>query len=141
MYRGTDHGFGAASFHDKCDGNIKTLTIIKTISGYIFGGYTEAEWSSNQCYSCDSNTFLFSLTNAKNITKKIICSQPQNAIFSNPAVGPVFGCNNLVISDHSNLNNNSCYNLSNNFIENAYPKLFEWNHSSFQTLEIEIYSQ
>lgn len=140
LYRGTDHGFGAANFHAKCDGIKETLIVIKSSTEYIFGGYTGAQWSSNKCYSYDSNTFLFSLTNGNDIQRKINCSQPENAIFSHPAYGPIFGCNNLLISDYSN-DKNSTYNLSNNFISTDYPNLLNNKNSSFITAEIEVYSK
>ena len=37
LYRGSLHGFGALDFHSRCDGVAKTLTVIKTKEGYLFG--------------------------------------------------------------------------------------------------------
>jgi hypothetical protein len=39
LYRATRDGFDASSFHSKCDGKANTVTIIKTDSNYVFGGY------------------------------------------------------------------------------------------------------
>jgi hypothetical protein len=63
LYRGSLHGFTATDFHAKCDNIAKTLTVIKTESGDIFGGYTEATWnapSDGTCYKEDKNAFIFS---------------------------------------------------------------------------------
>jgi len=40
LYRGSKDGFDAKQFHSKCDDQGCTLTIIKTTSGHIIGGYT-----------------------------------------------------------------------------------------------------
>ena len=37
VYRASQHGFAGTDFHSKCDGVAKTLTIIKTKQGFIFG--------------------------------------------------------------------------------------------------------
>ena len=38
-------------FHAKCDKKFKTLTIVKSTNGNIFGGYTSADWTPDYCYS------------------------------------------------------------------------------------------
>lgn len=63
VYRATYHGFSAREFHSKCDGISRTLTIVKTTKGNVFGGYTEAAWSQAKSYSTDRNAYLFSLIN------------------------------------------------------------------------------
>jgi len=44
ILRGTDDGFEAEAFHNKCDNQGETLTIIKSGMGKIFGGYTDIPW-------------------------------------------------------------------------------------------------
>ena len=46
LYRATDpnHGFTAAKFHSLCDNKGPTLTLIKTVDGHTFGGFTTACW-------------------------------------------------------------------------------------------------
>jgi len=64
LYRGTVDGKSAQDFHRKCDGIKKTISIIKTDNGAIFGGYAENAWSKN-CFSWvmdDLNSFVFSLS-------------------------------------------------------------------------------
>jgi len=45
LYRATRDGFNASSFHDKCDGKGSTLTIAKSSSGHVFGGYAVNSWN------------------------------------------------------------------------------------------------
>jgi len=82
LYRGTKDGFGARDFHKKCDGKSSTLTIIKAkSSGFIFGGYTEAEWQSFGGDKYDPNAFIVSLVNRDNKPCKINVADPNRAIF------------------------------------------------------------
>jgi len=41
LYRGTSHGFGEDDFHSRCDDKGATLSIVKSDTGHIFGGYTD----------------------------------------------------------------------------------------------------
>ena len=42
-YNATSHGWGAKTFHDRCDGKKNTVTIIQKHQ-YVFGGYTDIPW-------------------------------------------------------------------------------------------------
>ena len=46
LYRSSEHGYTAESFHEYCD-NVKgpTLIVINSSGGWIFGGYTTKSWS------------------------------------------------------------------------------------------------
>ena len=45
LFRASRDGFAAESFHSKCDKKGPTLTIVRSGS-FIFGGFTEAAWST-----------------------------------------------------------------------------------------------
>ena len=63
IYRATTDGFAATTFHSKCDNKGPNISIIKSESGYIFGGYTSLSWDVSGSYASDnSNPFIFSLT-------------------------------------------------------------------------------
>ena len=47
LYRASEHNFSSESFHDHCDDKGPTLVIIKSIEGWIFGGYTTKSWSGS----------------------------------------------------------------------------------------------
>ncbi len=65
LWRGTRDGFEASKFHSLCDDKANTLTVVKTTTGCIFGGYTSVPWSSVGGYKPDSKAFLFSLKNPR----------------------------------------------------------------------------
>lgn len=95
LYRGSLHGFGAKDFHKKCDGHAHTLTIVKTIQGYIFGGFTNFQWDSISYWQLDQEAFIFSLINKDNRPAKIK-HDPFSGNYSiccGATHGPVFGGN------------------------------------------------
>ncbi len=44
IYRASEHGYTAESFHECCDDKGPTLIVIKSDGGWIFGGYTTQSW-------------------------------------------------------------------------------------------------
>jgi hypothetical protein len=63
LYKATDpdHGFTAAKFHSLCDNKGPTLTLIKTVAGHTFGGFTTISWDTSNAYKNDTQSFLFSV--------------------------------------------------------------------------------
>ena len=51
IYRASEHGYTAKSFHECCN-NVKgpTLIVIKSSGGWIFGGYTTQSWREDSIY-------------------------------------------------------------------------------------------
>ena len=45
IYRASEHGYTARSFHECCDDEGPTLIVIKSSEGWIFGGYTTQSWN------------------------------------------------------------------------------------------------
>ena len=54
IYRASEHDYTASSFHEYCENKGPTLTIIKSSEGWIFGGYTSVNWSSDSIYSFET---------------------------------------------------------------------------------------
>ena len=42
-YRASDHGFGAQTFHQKCNGVSATVTLVK-VGRFVFGGFSDKRW-------------------------------------------------------------------------------------------------
>jgi hypothetical protein len=146
LYRGSRDGFRAKDFHLKCDKKSPTLTIIKAQdSGFIFGGYTEAEWDSNCMeYRVDPNAFLFSLTNKEDEPCKMNVVDPTCAIYCESYYGPVFGGYDLNINDDADIEE-SCSNLGDAFRHPKYKystteaETFLAGSLDFRISEIEVY--
>ena len=149
MYRASKDGFSVASFHKKCDGQSNTLTIIKSTTRYIFGGYTTKPWIKEKhgFFDNDPEAFIFSLTNNHNIPMKFKCIIPQNAIINDTRNGPVFGQSELCIHTDSNKNKFSICDLGSdynnqilNLVKNSeLAKTFLAGSNKFQTTEIEVF--
>jgi hypothetical protein len=113
LYRGSRDGYKAKDFHAKCDSISPTLTIIKTDTECIIGGYTTAKWTSTSSVIFDSNAFIFSFKNCSEVPFKAKVDNAHNAIRSNPNFGPIFGgvgvCyyENILIDDESNISSQS----------------------------------
>ena len=145
MYRATRDGFGAANFHANCDGQSKTVTIIESTRGYIFGGYTKCCWSSGKHVFChDSNAFLFSLVNKfkKPFLSSILLKEESKAICCNSDYGAIFGYYDIYVSNDSNLSTDS-FAVFKSYQKPAFindPNGFYFCDSKhFQAKEIEVF--
>ena len=99
LYRASRDGFDAKSFHSSCD-NIKgTLTIIKTVTGCIFGGYTEVGWSPKEKPTIEKGSgheFLFTLRNPQStgpIQFPVRFFNKYKSVLHCKRYGPSFGAN------------------------------------------------
>ena len=157
LYRASRDGFQADNFHANCDNKAITLTIVKTKTGQIFGGYTKAKWNSNyENYQNDENAFIFSLIN--NYHKPLIFSRNSNnyssynntssnrSIYCNSNYGPGFGSGpDFRISNCSNENTNSSSILGHTYthsdLSNGYisKETILAGSPNFKVAEIEVF--
>ena len=79
LFRGSRDGERTKTCHELCDNKQNVLIIMKSETGYIFGGYSKIGFKANKIleYKIDNNCFLFSL-NLKKIypvikDKNVIC--------------------------------------------------------------------
>ena len=148
IYRGSQHGYKAKDFHGKCDGKSSTLTILKAkASGFIFGGYTEAAWSSEDGFRKDANTFIFSLTNGENAPMKIKTIDANYSIWSNDEYGPGFGSGDISIEDEADTSMKNYADLGGTYKHPKYlyqtkeAEKFLAGSFNFQLAEIEVYQK
>lgn len=89
LYKASEVGDRAKTFHEKCDNYDMTLVIIETKEGLRFGGFTTELWNGNCVHKRDQKAFVFSLDKGK--TYDIVGHDP--AIGCYPKYGPIFfGC-------------------------------------------------
>ncbi len=150
MYRASRDGFSGKDFHSRCDRMEKTLTVIKSESGNVFGGYTDKAGTSDNKYETDSSAFLFSLINKENRPFRVVCSDGgKHAIAGHPNYGPRFGCfpQDLHIAGNSNTNESSYCNFGHTYKHPDYPVGTEETKNIlagsyyFKTTEIEVYAK
>lgn len=146
IYRASRDGFGARDFHRNCDGIEKTLTVVKTTEGSLFGGFTEQAWDSCNRFRKDPTAFIFSLANSENKPFKVICSDNgENAIICHSSCGPSFGEVLHIVSDsNSKRDSSSCFGYK--YRHPDYEPYTERANSilagshRFQTFEIEVFT-
>jgi hypothetical protein len=61
IYDAETDGWKNTDFHRCCDMKGWTLTIVETTKGFIFGGFTTAEWNTSSYYKSSAHSFLFSV--------------------------------------------------------------------------------
>lgn len=149
LYRGTRDGFDASDFHWKCDGQGKTLVLVKNASGHVFGGFASMPWRrpSFGVNKRAPGSFLFTLTNMYGTqpTRFPLKSERDgSAVHHEIMYGPVFGdCSDLVIESDCNANTGSFTNFPSSYKDSTWKgsSIFssdtETNH--FQVQEIEVF--
>lgn len=79
-YQASKDRFNGFVFHNKTDGLINSLFIIKTSStGNVYGGFISQDMTCNiqDCYLYDENAFMFSLTNNLNVSFRMKIINPK----------------------------------------------------------------
>ena len=113
LFRASRDGYKTSNFHSKCDGKSNTVTLVETMTGRRFGGFTDVQWDQNSSYKTGSNGFIFSLDNNEIYYNK----NNQYNIYCNSSYGPMFGGGaDFCICDSCN-SSNSSYDSSGNSYE------------------------
>ncbi|PKK66717.1 BTB-domain-containing protein [Rhizophagus irregularis] len=102
LFRGSRDGFTAKKFHEICDYQSNTITIVKVKdSTEILGGYNPIEWNSDCCYRATKDSFIFSFRNRDDIESYILSrvKDEQRAIFNSSGFGPSFDYGLILIND------------------------------------------
>jgi len=98
LYRSSRDGAFAAPFHRLCDDQGPTVTLIKSIGGYVFGGYAGVAWSSGPKFHACPSAFLFTVTNPHGdpITR-FMSNGDWWAVKCHFGHGPTFGASDLAV--------------------------------------------
>ena len=135
IYKASELGDRAKTFHEKCDNYEMTLTIIETKDGLRFGGFTTELWNGNCVHKRDQKAFIFSLDKDK--TYDIVGHDP--AIGCYPKYGPIFFGSQIRIYDFFFTKNSTtcekglCFQTTEDFELNNGEK-------SFIVKDIEVYA-
>ncbi|EFC50838.1 predicted protein [Naegleria gruberi] len=151
LFRASEDGFSSEIFHEKCDNQGATLTIIKSEFGKIFGGFSSQNWKSNYEFACDDAAFLFKLeklNGSYHITKfNVKQDQKQQAIYNHPHYLPTFGNHDIYIADDCNRNSKSFSNFGTTYELpcGMEPQSFKANTylagtNTFKVTEIEVFT-
>ncbi|GBC05750.1 hypothetical protein RclHR1_00640038, partial [Rhizophagus clarus] len=131
LLRGSRDGFTPKKFHDNCDNQHRTITIIKIKdSKEILGGYNPIAWKSGDIYGITEDSFIFSFKNSDNIDNYIL-SRVKNeryATYNYYDYGPSFGNGDLdFFGDYG-----FCY-------KNYYERKIRETFAEFRVVEYEVF--
>lgn len=117
LFRGSDDGFLARTFHMKCDGVANTMVVIESDHGNVFGGFTALPWQSDVGrYHVDEEAFVFIVRKKQKTLKKGIkylqYTSSQHSVVHNKYMGPVFGYGHdiYIRNKADQVSDNSCRN-------------------------------
>lgn len=92
LYKISRDGCSGTKFHQKCDGQGATVTVLYNTNNTIYGGYLSKSWNSSGGYINDPNAFLFRLQyNGSSNPLKFQVSSATYAGHGNSNYGPTFG--------------------------------------------------
>jgi len=138
LFRASRDGFTAQAFHSKCDGKSPTITFIKSEHGYIFGGYTQAQWKSSDDYSSDNNAFIFTFKNGNEL-EVFKVKNHSKAIYSDMSYLATFGeSHDIRLYDQCNSNTSSFSNFGLTQ-DSPQTKSYLAGSYNFKVTEIETY--
>ena len=135
VYKATELGDRAVTFHQQCDNVDISLILIETVKGVRFGGFTTKNWKGNCEQKVDNDAFVFSVD--KNKIYEVI--KNEMAIGCYPKFGPVFfGCQIRIYDNFFNKNSTTCHKKLNFKTNEDY----ELNNGEqfFTVKDIEVYS-
>ncbi|MBD3647087.1 MAG: hypothetical protein HUJ31_06440 [Pseudomonadales bacterium] len=81
------HGATSSAFHNLCDNQGPTVTMIRMTDGTTIGGYNSNSWSSASTYLYSDRNFLFSIDK----DEKYDVRYPQYSTYNRSDYGPTFG--------------------------------------------------
>ena len=92
LYKISRDGCSAPTFHQKCDGQGPTVTVLYNTNYTIFGGYLSESWNSNEANIFDTRAFLFRLQyNGLYDPVKFPSKCSASAGYGDNNYGPTFG--------------------------------------------------
>src|SRR5581483_1834938 len=95
LYRSSQNGVDAKSFHRNCDNKGATIVVAKVKnSEQIIGGYNPLQWDSSNSYKSTNDSFIFSFANRSNFqSAKVgyVINNSPHSIYCNSTYGPTFG--------------------------------------------------
>lgn len=140
LYKASRDGFSAKMFHDLCDNNGATITVIKSDNGKIFGAYTDIPWTSGQYknkVAGKGNSFLWTVDPSNKVCK-FKCLKPDAEVYHYADRLPVFGDGHFL-----NLDGNSGSTYPKSLAYEAPkvddPASFIAGGKNFKTVDIEVF--
>ncbi|GBC12372.1 carbohydrate-binding module family 13 protein [Rhizophagus irregularis DAOM 181602=DAOM 197198] len=135
IFRGSRDGFDPDKFHDICDNQSRTVTVIKVKnSNEILGGYNPIDWYDNYYLTKSTkDSFIFSFENVDNIEKHILSrvKNENEAIWYASDCGAYFD-NDFVMYGYNFYDDSYCQ-------KSSYEKRIRNTEKKFSVEEFEVF--
>lgn len=114
LYKISRDGCSATTFHQQCDGQGATVTVLYNKYDTIYGGYLSQSWNSSGTYINYSKAFLFRLQyNGSSSPLKFPVSDASKAGYGKEDYGPAFGSGNDIKTFSGQINcSGNAFNLN-----------------------------
>ena len=147
LYSITRDGCSNTMFHQKCDNQGPTVTLLYNQQGSIYGGFTKLSWTSRGGpWGNDSTAFMFRLQyNGSENVIQFPCQNASNAIYMHSSYGPTFGSGNDLLTFTGTINKTGGYYPLNGgmSMNNAYSSqgigMNQINNGTMNVTELEVY--
>uniref|UniRef100_A0A7S2MT83 TLDc domain-containing protein n=1 Tax=Helicotheca tamesis TaxID=374047 RepID=A0A7S2MT83_9STRA len=147
LYRASRDGWEPSKFHDLCDNQGPTVTVIESSEGYIFGGFADTPWSSSvEGFRPSPKAFLFGLKCYSDIgPSKMKLKSPNivKAVDHQCDYGPSFGSNCYILrNDPDDDPKEGCWELCNKYQCPAgqyIDSFFTQDENCFTAKEVEVF--
>eukprot|EP00588_Corethron_pennatum_P027358 CAMPEP_0194312080 /NCGR_PEP_ID=MMETSP0171-20130528/9001_1 /TAXON_ID=218684 /ORGANISM="Corethron pennatum, Strain L29A3" /LENGTH=601 /DNA_ID=CAMNT_0039066451 /DNA_START=172 /DNA_END=1977 /DNA_ORIENTATION=+ len=143
LYRGSRDGYSGSTFHEKCNNQGATVTVIKSTEGFVFGGFADLPWTSDGDYHASPKAFLFALKSHSGIESTKMRIQNNRAVYHDEdgEYGPTFGDgHDLHIANDSNTNRHSYLRIGSAYNYPPGQTVFITGERNFRVDEIEVFS-
>ncbi|XP_060600190.1 interferon-induced protein 44-like, partial [Ruditapes philippinarum] len=112
LYAITRDGCNATTFHQKCDNQGPTVTVLYNQQGSVYGGFAPVSWNSSNQWINNTSAFLYQLRfsgNEKSTKFPIKSANYQNALYCHQSYGPTFGGGHDIHTFSSTVNSSGTY--------------------------------
>jgi len=152
LYSATRDGCDATTFHQKCDNQGPTVTVLYNPHDSVYGGYTGQSWNGGVGWINDPTALLYQLKFSGNDQRtKFPVVSSSHAIYCNNNYGPTFGAGHNLHTFFSTINVSSGVYALNGYVRfndsfylmsNVSPKVKspdDINNGTMNVTELEVY--
>ncbi|XP_053376730.1 interferon-induced protein 44-like [Mercenaria mercenaria] len=148
LYAITRDGCNATTFHQKCDNQGATVTVLYNQQGSLYGGYAPVSWASSGGYVNNTIAFLYQLRfNGNDKTSKFTLKPAhyQHALQDSQGYGPTFGGGHDLHTFANTVNSSGTYFTLNGYMnighsyDNQGITKDQINNGNMNVTELEVY--
>ncbi|KAH3823361.1 hypothetical protein DPMN_125160 [Dreissena polymorpha] len=146
LYKITRDGCDPTTFHQKCDNQAPTVTVLYNQQDSVYGGYVSSHWNSNNAWIQDANAFLFQLKySGSNKYTKFPINDKTYTLFGGLSNGPTFGQGHDLFTFRNTIYSSGGYFALNGHMNfksynNQDVTADQVNNGTMNVTELEVYS-